>query len=122
MSLPLSPDQRSSSPADVSAGSSFPQPPSSSSDLAQCVGMEQELPAEADTWALSDKKESGDDEIGVTVYHKYIWRLVLYPATHTVVSLCLSWYFVGKLTTICSSVLLLKASSKRLALSLRLWF
>lgn len=40
LSLPLSPDQRSSFLAGVSAGSSFQQPPSSSSDLAQCAGME----------------------------------------------------------------------------------
>lgn len=38
LSLPLSPDQISSSLAGVSAGSSFPQPPSSSSDLARCAG------------------------------------------------------------------------------------
>lgn len=44
LSLPLSPDQRSSSLAGVSVGSSFPQPPSSSSDPAQCVGMEPGLP------------------------------------------------------------------------------
>lgn len=44
LSLPLSPDQRSSSLAGVSAGSSFPRPPSSSSDLAQCADMEPERP------------------------------------------------------------------------------
>lgn len=38
LSLPLSPGQRSSSLARVSAGSSFLQLPSSSSDLAQCAG------------------------------------------------------------------------------------
>lgn len=39
LSLPLSPGQRSSSLAGVSAGSSFLQLPSGSSDLAQCAGM-----------------------------------------------------------------------------------
>lgn len=38
-SLPLSPDQRSSSPVGVFVDSSFLQPLSSSSDLAQCAGM-----------------------------------------------------------------------------------
>ena len=44
LSLPLSPDQRSSSLAGVSVGSSSPQPPSSSSDLFRCAGMEPKLP------------------------------------------------------------------------------
>lgn len=44
LSLPLSPDRRSSCLAGVSAGSSFPRPPSSSSDLAQCAGMEPKHP------------------------------------------------------------------------------
>ena len=44
LSLPLSPSQRSSSPGDVSAGSSFQQLPSGSSGLAQCVGMELKHP------------------------------------------------------------------------------
>lgn len=39
VSLPLSLGQRSSSPAGVSVDSSFLQPLSSSSDLAQCAGM-----------------------------------------------------------------------------------
>lgn len=55
LSLPLSPDQRSSSPADVSVGSSFPPPPSSSSDPAQCAGMEPELPVR-DTCTFTNKK------------------------------------------------------------------
>lgn len=48
LSLPLSPDPRSSSLAGVSADSSSPQPPSSSSDLARCAGTEPERPV-ADT-------------------------------------------------------------------------
>lgn len=52
LSLPLSPDQRSSSLAGVSAGSSFLQPPSSSSGLPRCVGMEPEHPV-TDTHAHS---------------------------------------------------------------------
>lgn len=39
LSLPLSPGQRSSSLAGVSAGSSFLRPPSSSLDPARCAGM-----------------------------------------------------------------------------------
>ena len=39
LSLPLSPGQRSSYLAGVFAGSSFRQPPSSSLDPVQCVGM-----------------------------------------------------------------------------------
>lgn len=44
LSLPLSPDQRSSSLAGVSVGSSSLRPPSSSSDLSRCAGMEPKLP------------------------------------------------------------------------------
>lgn len=44
LSLPLSPDQRSSSLAGVSVGSSSPRPPSSSSGLSRCAGMEPKLP------------------------------------------------------------------------------
>lgn len=85
LSLPLSPDQRSSSLAGVSVGSSFPQPPSSSSDLAQCAGMEPELPV-TDTCAHSQTRKrvmmTKFGKIRVTVYHKYIWILALYPVTY----------------------------------------
>lgn len=83
LSLPLSPDQRSSSLAGVFVGSSFPQPPSSSSDLAQCAGMEPELPV---TGAHSQTRKKvmmmRFGKIRITVYHKYVWILALYPVTY----------------------------------------
>lgn len=61
LSLPLSPDQRSSSLVGVSAGSSFPQPPSSSSDLAQCAGMEPRHPV---TDTFTNKKTRASEKKG----------------------------------------------------------
>lgn len=61
LSLPLSPDQRSSSPVGVSAGSSFPQPPSSSSDLAQCAGTEPKHPVTGHMCTFTNKSKTESD-------------------------------------------------------------
>ena len=58
LSLPLSPNLRSSSLAGGSAGSSFPQPPSSSSDPAQCAGTEPEHPV-TDTFTKRQVHKKG---------------------------------------------------------------
>ena len=105
LSLPLSPDRRSSSLAGVSAGSSFPRPPAGYSDLAQCAGTEPKHP-DTHKHKQKDKRDRGS----------YWWGLERERCV------CVFSHTAGELTTICSSVLLLKASSKRLALSFRLWF
>ena len=69
LSLPLSPDQISSSLAGVSAGSSFPQHPSSSSDLARCAGTAPGHPV--------------TDTFTKRVHHRDIWISKIFQATQS---------------------------------------